>query len=120
MALPKLLGPPQSGQGVQAGHDPEQRDPGKDQLVVHEKINRQGDAQYEHESPEPAPSRGPSHRLSIGLVGLTCGRDPVPFDIQRPYRASGPVGMRRGDVARCLSVLARGLRGILRSEMTRM
>jgi hypothetical protein len=73
VASPKLVGSPQLGQGEKAGHDPKKCDTRKDQLIVDEEINRQGNAKDEHESPEPASSRCPSHRLSIGLVGITRG-----------------------------------------------
>jgi hypothetical protein len=74
VASPKLPGPSQFGQGVQADHDPNECDARKDQLIVHEEINRQGNAKDEHESPEPTSSRCSIHRLSIGLIGRPVAR----------------------------------------------
>jgi hypothetical protein len=56
MPSSKLPRPSQFGQGEKAGHDPNKGDARKDQLVVYEEINRQGNAKDEHESPEPASS----------------------------------------------------------------
>ena len=56
--LRERIGPSQPRQGEEASQNPDERDAGEDQLVVHEEVDRQGDTEDEQESPEPASARG--------------------------------------------------------------